>query len=260
MLPSVVLAALQPDLLVWLHDRHTEHEVFERIVGFMERSRRHRGPGGATEAHPPAIAFVDLAGYTELTAIGGDERAADFATEPSRGCQSRPLEPRRTGREAAGRRGPLPVRLRDRGRRRRPRAHDRDRRGRLAGGARGHRRRAIRRSARATSTATPSTSPRGSRAHAQPGELLIPSTTRGRSLSPSRVDRCRRGDRSRASPTRSASPDCACRRADGTPPCPTHDRGMRGIRVGGSPHGSRPRRPWPRPSRSSSQGSSASPR
>lgn len=81
MLPSVVLAALQPDLLVWLHDRHTEHEVFERIVGFMERAVATAGRAEPREAHPPAIAFVDLAGYTELTAIGGDERAADFATD-----------------------------------------------------------------------------------------------------------------------------------------------------------------------------------
>src|SRR4029077_19620819 len=81
MLPSVVLAALQPDLLVWLHDRHTEHEVFERIVGFMERAVASAGRAEPREAHPPAIAFVDLAGYTELTASGGDERAADFATD-----------------------------------------------------------------------------------------------------------------------------------------------------------------------------------
>jgi adenylate cyclase len=80
MLPSMVLAELQADLLVWLDVRHTEHEVFERIVGYMERTVAAAGRAEARAAHPPAIAFVDLAGYTELTAIDGDERAADFAT------------------------------------------------------------------------------------------------------------------------------------------------------------------------------------
>jgi adenylate cyclase len=81
MLPSVVLAALETDLLVWLESRHTEHEVFERIVGYMERTVAAAGRAEPRAAHPPAIAFVDLAGYTELTATGGDERAADFATD-----------------------------------------------------------------------------------------------------------------------------------------------------------------------------------
>ena len=80
MLPSVVLATLQTDLLVWLDDRHTEHEVFERIIGYMERTVASAGRAEARPSDPPAIAFVDLAGYTELTAIDGDERAADFAT------------------------------------------------------------------------------------------------------------------------------------------------------------------------------------
>src|SRR5260370_1733642 len=35
---------------------------------------------GARRGEQPAIAFVDLTGYTELTASAGDERAAQFAS------------------------------------------------------------------------------------------------------------------------------------------------------------------------------------
>jgi adenylate cyclase len=80
MLPSFLLPTLQRDLLIWLLSRHTEHEVFERIVGFMERAVADAGRAQARAVDPPALAFVDLAGYTELTATSGDERAAEFAT------------------------------------------------------------------------------------------------------------------------------------------------------------------------------------
>ncbi|MFL5674932.1 MAG: MerR family transcriptional regulator [Chloroflexota bacterium] len=81
MRPSIVLSVLQTDLLAWLENRHTEHEVFERIVDYMERAVAQAGRAEPRLADPPAIAFVDLAGYTELTASDGDERAADFATD-----------------------------------------------------------------------------------------------------------------------------------------------------------------------------------
>ena len=80
MQPSFVLPALQRDLLDWLLERHLEHEVFERIVGFMERAVATAGRAQPRPNDPPAVAFVDLAGYTELTMTSGDERAADFAT------------------------------------------------------------------------------------------------------------------------------------------------------------------------------------
>jgi adenylate cyclase len=80
MRPSFDLAALQRDLLRWLDDRHTEHEVFERIVGFMEGALEATGRSQPRSTDLPAIAFVDLAGYTELTVASGDERAAEFAT------------------------------------------------------------------------------------------------------------------------------------------------------------------------------------
>ncbi len=80
MQPSFVMPALQRDLMAWLLVRHMEHEVFERIVGFMERAVATAGRAQPRPTDPPAIAFVDLAGYTELTMSGGDERAADYAT------------------------------------------------------------------------------------------------------------------------------------------------------------------------------------
>jgi adenylate cyclase len=80
MQPSFALPPLQRDLLHWLDARHTEHEVFERIVGFMERAVQTAGRAQPRSIDPPAIAFVDLAGYTELTVASGDERAAEFAT------------------------------------------------------------------------------------------------------------------------------------------------------------------------------------
>ena len=81
MQPSFALPPLQRDLLHWLLERHTEHEVFERIVAFMEGAVQTAGRAQPRSVDPPAIAFVDLAGYTELTVASGDERAAEFATQ-----------------------------------------------------------------------------------------------------------------------------------------------------------------------------------
>jgi class 3 adenylate cyclase len=67
-------------LLVWLHGRHMAHEVFERIVANVERILARSGRREAPAVEPPAIAFVDLAGYTELAATVGDEEAARAAT------------------------------------------------------------------------------------------------------------------------------------------------------------------------------------
>jgi adenylate cyclase len=80
MQPSFALPPVQRDLLLWLETRHTEHEVFERIVRHTEEMVAREGRAEPRTADLPAIAFVDLAGYTELTARTGDERAAEFAT------------------------------------------------------------------------------------------------------------------------------------------------------------------------------------
>jgi adenylate cyclase len=79
--PSVRQAVMMNALLAWLRERHMEHEVYDRIVASTEASLARDGRLPAPPADPPAIAFVDLTGYTERTAAAGDELAArDAAT------------------------------------------------------------------------------------------------------------------------------------------------------------------------------------
>jgi adenylate cyclase len=73
------LSPVVAQLLVWLHKRHLESEVFGRIVSYVERTMVEEGIA-KRPAEAQAIAFVDLSGYTELTVEAGDERAAFFAT------------------------------------------------------------------------------------------------------------------------------------------------------------------------------------
>ena len=77
--PSVRQAAMMNALLAWLRERHMEHEVYDRIVASTEASLARDGRLPAPPANPPAIAFVDLTGYTTRTAAGGDELAAHEA-------------------------------------------------------------------------------------------------------------------------------------------------------------------------------------
>jgi adenylate cyclase len=78
--PAVQQAPMMDALLAWLRERHQEDEVFGRIVAFTEHSLEKAGRLPARPSDPPAIAFVDLAGYTERTAVAGDELAARDAT------------------------------------------------------------------------------------------------------------------------------------------------------------------------------------
>jgi class 3 adenylate cyclase len=78
--PSLLLGPSLQQSLVWLLARHSEHEVFERIVRTTERVLANAGRGAQRTGEPPAIAFVDLSGYTSMTASAGDEHAAEAAT------------------------------------------------------------------------------------------------------------------------------------------------------------------------------------
>jgi adenylate cyclase len=78
--PALRLSPVLADLMVWLQARHYEHETFGRIVGYVEYLLIQTGRGENRHGEQPAIAFVDLTGYTELTAAGGDEQAADAAS------------------------------------------------------------------------------------------------------------------------------------------------------------------------------------
>ena len=79
MRPALRLSPVLAELMVWLQARHSEHEVFARIVAYVEETLIKAGRG-IHRGEQPAIAFVDLTGYTELTASAGDERAAQFAS------------------------------------------------------------------------------------------------------------------------------------------------------------------------------------
>lgn len=77
--PATRLSPMLAVVLPWLQARHQEHEVFARIVAYVEDALAQSGRTIRRE-ELPAIAFVDLTGYTELTVEAGDERAAQFAT------------------------------------------------------------------------------------------------------------------------------------------------------------------------------------
>lgn len=63
----------------WLQRRHREHAVLEYLVNVTEASMEERGMTPAHPKRPPAIAFLDLTGYTALAEEHGDEAAAELA-------------------------------------------------------------------------------------------------------------------------------------------------------------------------------------
>jgi len=71
--------ALSERLMVWLRGRHLEHEVISATVQGTEEYLQELGISAKREPHPPAIAFLDLTGYTALTEERGDEAGADLA-------------------------------------------------------------------------------------------------------------------------------------------------------------------------------------
>ena len=77
--PALRQGPVLAGLMVWLQARHQEHEVFGRIVTYVEETLIQAGRG-ERRGQQPAIAFIDLTGYTEMTASAGDELAAHSAT------------------------------------------------------------------------------------------------------------------------------------------------------------------------------------
>jgi adenylate cyclase len=77
---GVRLLALAEELLIWLRRRHLEHELIQATVQNTEEHLQEQGMAPARPRRPPAIAFLDLAGYTRLTEERGDEAAAELAT------------------------------------------------------------------------------------------------------------------------------------------------------------------------------------
>ena len=66
-------------LVGWLHRRHVESRIFELSVEGTEEGLAAAGVRPAASARPPAIAFLDLTGFTALTDARGDEAAAELA-------------------------------------------------------------------------------------------------------------------------------------------------------------------------------------
>jgi len=77
--PAARFAALQPRLIVWLERRHTEQVMHGINFTELERVFVARGWTPPRSADTPAIAFVDLSGFTTMTEEEGDELAAHVA-------------------------------------------------------------------------------------------------------------------------------------------------------------------------------------
>jgi adenylate cyclase len=65
----------------WLQNRHREHAVLEYLVGVTEGFMEERGIVPRQPRQPPAIAFLDLTGYSALAEERGDQAAAELAAE-----------------------------------------------------------------------------------------------------------------------------------------------------------------------------------
>ena len=74
-------AELVQALVSWLQRRHREHALLEYIIGVTEQFMDERGITPKQPKRPPAIAFLDLAGYTTLAEERGDEAAAALASD-----------------------------------------------------------------------------------------------------------------------------------------------------------------------------------
>ena len=65
----------------WLQSRHRERGVIEYLVGRTESWLEERGIAPRPPRRPPAIAFLDLTGYTAFAEERGDEAAAAVASD-----------------------------------------------------------------------------------------------------------------------------------------------------------------------------------
>ena len=68
-------------LTPWLQRRHRERTLLEYLVDLTERFMEERGIAPSQPRKPPAIAFLDLTGYTALAEEQGDQAAAAIAAD-----------------------------------------------------------------------------------------------------------------------------------------------------------------------------------
>jgi adenylate cyclase len=76
---GIRVMALGERLMLWLRGRHLEHEILSSTVQNTEDYLQELGIAPKRQPRPPAIAFLDLTGYTALTEERGDEAGADLA-------------------------------------------------------------------------------------------------------------------------------------------------------------------------------------
>jgi adenylate cyclase len=74
--PAAILSPLSPKLLSWLLERHLERTMNDLNINRIERRLEQRGLIPNRPDHPPAVAFVDVSGFTRLTGERGDEYGA----------------------------------------------------------------------------------------------------------------------------------------------------------------------------------------
>jgi adenylate cyclase len=76
---SIAMAEVGRGMVALVHERQVEATLTARIIAAMENVLGAAGRAPARAQRPPAIAFVDLAGFTSLTEELGDEAAATAA-------------------------------------------------------------------------------------------------------------------------------------------------------------------------------------
>jgi adenylate cyclase len=72
---------LVSQIVPWLQRRHREYAVLEYLVGVTEDFMEERGITPHQQRQPPAIAFLDLTGYTTIAEERGDQAAAELASD-----------------------------------------------------------------------------------------------------------------------------------------------------------------------------------
>jgi adenylate cyclase len=81
---SPQLQAIVEKVIQWLYRRHQEHYILEHVVEHVETALDDAGVVRERSVRPPAMVFLDLAGYTRLTEERGDDAAAELAATLAR--------------------------------------------------------------------------------------------------------------------------------------------------------------------------------